>query len=99
MQTFNKMKNVAVIGAGTMGNGIAHVFAQFGYNVNLIDVSGLPNISVIYAHKPIKNAKNSSSFEGQHLIDNLQLIKHQYQYLKNTLWRLQVFQLLVHQRH
>jgi 3-hydroxybutyryl-CoA dehydrogenase len=33
------MKNVAVIGAGTMGNGIAHVFAQFGYQVNLIDVS------------------------------------------------------------
>lgn len=33
------MKNVAVIGAGTMGNGIAHVFAQFGYKVNLIDVS------------------------------------------------------------
>ncbi len=33
------MKNVAVIGAGTMGNGIAHVFAQFGYSVNLIDVS------------------------------------------------------------
>jgi len=33
------MKNVAVIGAGTMGNGIAHVFAQYGYHVNLIDVS------------------------------------------------------------
>jgi 3-hydroxybutyryl-CoA dehydrogenase len=33
------MKNVAVIGAGTMGNGIAHVFTQFGYHVNLIDVS------------------------------------------------------------
>lgn len=33
------MKNIAVIGAGTMGNGIAHVFAQSGYNVNLIDVS------------------------------------------------------------
>lgn len=33
------MKNVAVIGAGTMGNGIAHVFAQTGYNVTLIDVS------------------------------------------------------------
>jgi 3-hydroxybutyryl-CoA dehydrogenase len=33
------MKNVAVIGAGTMGNGIAHVFAQFGYQVNLIDLS------------------------------------------------------------
>lgn len=33
------MKNVAVIGAGTMGNGIAHVFAQNGYNVSLIDIS------------------------------------------------------------
>ncbi|TQD39367.1 3-hydroxyacyl-CoA dehydrogenase family protein [Haloflavibacter putidus] len=33
------MKNIAVIGAGTMGNGIAHTFAQFGYKVNLIDVS------------------------------------------------------------
>lgn len=33
------MKNVAVIGAGTMGNGIAHTFAQFGYNVHLIDIS------------------------------------------------------------
>lgn len=33
------MKNVAVVGAGTMGNGIAHTFAQFGYNVSLIDVA------------------------------------------------------------
>ncbi|WP_334058166.1 3-hydroxybutyryl-CoA dehydrogenase [Polaribacter sp. P097] len=33
------MKNIAVIGAGTMGNGIAHTFAQFDYNVQLIDVS------------------------------------------------------------
>jgi len=33
------MKNIAVIGSGTMGNGIAHTFAQFGYQVNLIDVS------------------------------------------------------------
>jgi len=33
------MKKVAVIGAGTMGNGIAHVFAQSGYKVHLIDVS------------------------------------------------------------
>jgi 3-hydroxybutyryl-CoA dehydrogenase len=35
------MKNIAVIGAGTMGNGITHVFAQCGYQVNLIDVSPL----------------------------------------------------------
>ncbi len=33
------MNKVAVIGAGTMGNGIAHIFAQKGYNVHLIDVS------------------------------------------------------------
>ncbi len=33
------MKNIAVIGSGTMGNGIAHVFAQNGFNVNLIDIS------------------------------------------------------------
>ena len=30
---------ISVIGAGTMGNGIAHVFAQYGFKVNLIDVS------------------------------------------------------------
>ncbi|WP_298238162.1 3-hydroxybutyryl-CoA dehydrogenase [uncultured Algibacter sp.] len=33
------MKNIAVIGAGTMGNGIAHSFAQSGFKVNLIDIS------------------------------------------------------------
>jgi len=33
------MKNIAVIGAGTMGNGIAHVFAQHGFSVSLVDVS------------------------------------------------------------
>ncbi|SFC37255.1 3-hydroxybutyryl-CoA dehydrogenase [Algibacter lectus] len=33
------MKNIAVIGAGTMGNGIAHTFAQSGFSVNLIDIN------------------------------------------------------------
>lgn len=33
------MKHIAVIGAGTMGNGIAHVFAMNGHTVNLIDIS------------------------------------------------------------
>lgn len=33
------IKNIAVIGAGTMGNGIAHVFAQYGFNVSLVDTS------------------------------------------------------------
>ncbi|MGD8278260.1 MAG: 3-hydroxybutyryl-CoA dehydrogenase [Gemmatimonadota bacterium] len=34
--------NVAVIGAGTMGNGIAHVFAQYGHDVTLVDVAVEP---------------------------------------------------------
>ncbi|MEK6780740.1 MAG: 3-hydroxybutyryl-CoA dehydrogenase [Bacteroidota bacterium] len=33
------MKNIAVIGSGTMGNGIAHVFAQAGFLVSIIDIS------------------------------------------------------------
>lgn len=33
------MKNIAVVGAGTMGNGIAHTFAQSGFKVQLIDIS------------------------------------------------------------
>jgi 3-hydroxybutyryl-CoA dehydrogenase len=33
------MKNITVVGSGTMGNGIAHTFAQCGYNVNLVDVN------------------------------------------------------------
>lgn len=36
------MKNIAVIGSGTMGNGIAHVFAQYGYAVALIDIAEEP---------------------------------------------------------
>jgi 3-hydroxybutyryl-CoA dehydrogenase len=33
------IKNISVIGSGTMGNGIAHTLAQFGYQVNLIDIN------------------------------------------------------------
>jgi 3-hydroxybutyryl-CoA dehydrogenase len=33
------MNQISVIGSGTMGNGIAHTFAQFGYKVNLIDIN------------------------------------------------------------
>ncbi len=32
------MNNISVIGAGTMGNGIAHVFAQYGFHVRLVDL-------------------------------------------------------------
>jgi 3-hydroxybutyryl-CoA dehydrogenase len=33
------MKNITVIGSGTMGNGIAHTFAQHGFNVSLVDIN------------------------------------------------------------
>ena len=39
LQKIVSMKNIAVIGAGTMGNGIAHVFAQNGFTVQLIDLN------------------------------------------------------------
>jgi 3-hydroxybutyryl-CoA dehydrogenase len=34
------MKNITVIGSGTMGNGIAHCFAQYGFKVSLVDING-----------------------------------------------------------
>ena len=38
----SKLQTVTVIGSGTMGNGISHVFAQCGFNVNMMDyVPGL----------------------------------------------------------
>ena len=42
------MKNISVIGAGTMGNGIAHVFAQNGFKVSIVDVSLAQLASLIY---------------------------------------------------
>ncbi len=48
------MKNISVIGAGTMGNGIAHVFAQNGFKVNLIEVSkGQIDKSIVTINKNI----------------------------------------------
>lgn len=38
-KSIEHIKQVAVIGAGTMGNGIAHVFAQAGFSVNMVDIS------------------------------------------------------------
>jgi 3-hydroxybutyryl-CoA dehydrogenase len=60
------IKNIAVIGAGTMGNGIAHVFAQNGFKVNLLDVSQ-PQldkaISTIHKNLDRQVAKNTISEE------------------------------------
>lgn len=67
------MKNIAVIGAGTMGNGIAHVFAQNGYNVQLIDVSQDAleralatigkNMDRMIAKKKISEADKTAAFD------------------------------------
>ena len=63
------MKNIAVIGAGTMGNGIAHVFAQNEFKVNLIDISqnaldnGLTTISKNLDRMVIKGKINEKDKE------------------------------------
>ena len=36
------MKHIAVIGSGQMGNGIAHVFAQNGFDITIIDIAQAP---------------------------------------------------------
>ena len=33
------MKNITVVGSGTMGSGIAHCFAQYGFDVHLVDLN------------------------------------------------------------
>lgn len=63
------MKNIAVIGAGTMGNGIAHVFAQSGFSVKLIDVSEKAlekGINTIAANLDRMVAKGSITEEEKH---------------------------------
>jgi len=74
------MKNIAVIGAGTMGNGIAHVFAQCGYQVNLIDVSsqalekGLATISKNLERQVSK--EKISTDDKQKALDNITLVSN-----------------------
>ena len=74
------MKNIAVIGAGTMGNGIAHVFAQCGYKVNLIDVSskalekGLATISKNLDRQVAK--EKISTTEKDNALNNISTISN-----------------------
>lgn len=63
------MKNIAVIGAGTMGNGIAHTFAQSGFTVKLIDVSEKSiekGMATIAANLDRMVAKGAISEEDKH---------------------------------
>ena len=70
-----KMKNITVIGAGTMGNGIAHVFAMHGYKVNLVDIAqealdkGLATIDKNLG-RMVKKEKIAES-EKQATLDNI----------------------------
>tara|TARA_B100001093_G_scaffold2005_1_gene1946 strand:+ start:3016 stop:3933 length:918 start_codon:yes stop_codon:yes gene_type:complete len=72
-----KMKNIAVIGAGTMGNGIAHTFAQSGFSVQLIDIDeialkkGLQNISK-NLERMLQKGK-ISAIEKKQTLDNISL--------------------------
>ena len=69
------MKNVAIIGAGTMGNGIAHTFAQYDYKVHLIDISqtvldkGLATISKNLDRMVLKDRITEQ--EKQHTLNNI----------------------------
>ncbi len=70
------MKHITVIGAGTMGNGIAHVFAQHGYLVRLTDISEAvlqKGIATITKNLDRMAAKGSLSPEGvKHTLQNIQ---------------------------
>src|SRR6478609_4406716 len=60
------MKIIAVIGAGTMGNGIAHTFAQSGFTVKLIDVSEKSldkGMATIFAHLDLMVSKGTITEE------------------------------------
>ncbi len=69
------MKNIAVIGAGTMGNGIAHTFAQSGYKVQLIDINeaalkrGLDTISKNLDRMVTK--EKITTTEKEHTLQNI----------------------------
>jgi len=68
------MQNIAVIGAGTMGNGIAHVFAQNGFQVDLIDISQqslddgmatiIKNLDRMLAKEKISEADKSNTLKN-----------------------------------
>ncbi|WP_445734676.1 3-hydroxyacyl-CoA dehydrogenase family protein [Mariniflexile sp.] len=68
------MNNIAVVGAGTMGNGIAHTFAQSGFKVHLIDISDVSlkngvttitrNLDRMVAKETITNAQKESTLKN-----------------------------------
>ena len=65
------MKTIAVIGAGTMGNGIAHTFAQNGFKVNLIDVSDTKNLDRQVAKEVLTEAQKNDTLLNIALLTDL----------------------------
>jgi len=61
------MNNITVIGSGTMGNGIAHVFAQFGYQLTLVDIAqtALDKAMVTIAGNLDRQVKKSTLTEDE----------------------------------
>ena len=73
------MNNITVLGAGTMGNGIAHVFAQNNFKVNLVDISSeaLENaIKTISKNLDRMVAKEKISNDDRHL--EIELLLKEY---------------------
>ena len=72
------MKQMAVIGAGTMGNGIAHVFAQHNWKVTLIDVNASQlEKAVATIKKNLERMQAKGSLTAQQVSDTLQNITTQ----------------------
>ncbi len=68
-------KNIAVIGAGTMGNGIAHVFALFGNNVTLIDIKeDILNAALGKIEKNLQRQLKKGTITEQQVKETLQRI-------------------------
>ena len=72
------MKKMAVIGAGTMGNGIAHVFAQYGWHVTLIDLQAAQlEKAVATIKKNLERMQAKGSITAEQVQETLQRISIQ----------------------
>ena len=70
------MQNISVIGAGTMGNGIAHIFAQNGYEVTLVDVSEVQlSKALVTINKNLDRQVAKNIISGDQKIETVARIK------------------------
>jgi 6-phosphogluconate dehydrogenase (decarboxylating) len=76
------MKNITVIGSGTMGNGIAHVFAQNNYHVSLVDVNEAALKKAIDTINSEKQVDNILVFSDNMAIAK-QILPNTYTFIEN----------------